>query len=80
MEKYFRRYISNITTNVKKDEIAKIVNIKVATVAEKMLSIASEKLNRDFDQKVYFGLALHLQGSIERINSGKRYIILSLIL
>ena len=72
LEKYFRRYISNITTNVKKDEIAKIVNIKVATVAEKMLSIASEKLNRDFDQKVYFGLALHLQGSIERINSGKK--------
>ena len=72
LEKYFRRYISNITTNVKKDEIAKIVNIKVATVAEKMLSIASEKLNSDFDQKVYFGLALHLQGSIERINSGKK--------
>ena len=35
-----------------------------------MLQIASNKLNREFEQKVYFGLALHLQGSIERMTLG----------
>lgn len=72
LEKYFKKYISTITTNFKKDEIAKVVDLRVITVVEKMLTIASEKLHREFDQKVYLGLSLHLQGSIERITSGKK--------
>ncbi len=71
-EKYFKKYISTITTNFKKDEIAKVVDLRVITVVEKMLNMASEKLHREFDQKVYFGLSLHLQGSIERITSEKK--------
>ena len=71
LEKYFKKYISNINTNFKKDEIAKVVDLSVITVVEKMLASASKKLQREFDQKVYFGLSLHLQGSIERISSGK---------
>ena len=72
LEKYFKKYISTINTNFKKDEIAKVVDLRVITVVEKMLTMASEKLQREFDQKVYFGLSLHLQGSIERITSGKK--------
>lgn len=72
LEKYFRKYIKTISKSFKKDEIAKVVDFKVATVAENMLSIASDKLHREFDQKVFFGLSLHLQGSIERITSGKK--------
>ncbi|AOR24915.2 sigma 54-interacting transcriptional regulator [Clostridium taeniosporum] len=71
-EKYFKKYISNISINLKKEEISKIVGLRIIRVVEKMLSIASKKLNIDFNQKVYFGLSLHLQGSIERIISGKR--------
>jgi transcriptional regulatory protein LevR/transcriptional regulator with AAA-type ATPase domain len=72
LEKYFKKYISQINTNFKKDEIAKVVDLRVITVVEKMLGVASEKLQRQFQQKVYFGLSLHLQGSIERIISGKK--------
>lgn len=72
LEKYFRKYIKTISKSFKKDEIAKVVDFKVATVVENMLAIASDKLHREFDQKVFFGLSLHLQGSIERITSGKR--------
>lgn len=71
-ENHFKEYISTITTNFKKDEIAKVVDLKIITVVEKMLTIASQKLKREFDQKVYFGLSLHLQGSIERITLGKK--------
>lgn len=71
-EKYFKKYINTINTKFKKDEIAKVVDLRVITVAEKMLTIASKELQREFDQKVYFGLSLHLQGSIERITLGKK--------
>lgn len=79
LERYFKKYISTITNNFKKDEIAKVVDLRVITVVEKMLNRASEILKRDFDQKVYFGLSLHLQGSIERITLGKKYIIQNLM-
>lgn len=72
LEKYFKKYISSINSNFKKDEIAKVVDFKVANVVEKMLTTASKKLNREFEQKVFFGLSLHLQGSIKRIVSGKK--------
>jgi transcriptional regulatory protein LevR/transcriptional regulator with AAA-type ATPase domain len=72
VEKYFKKYINNINSNYKKEEISKIVDIRVANVVEKMLTVASKKLNREFDQKVFFGLSLHLQGSIKRILSGKK--------
>lgn len=72
LEKYFKKYISTLSNKFNKEEIAKIVDMRVIAVVEKMLDIASEKLKREFNQKVYFGLCLHLQGSIERITSGKR--------
>ena len=72
LETYFKKYISNINSNFKKDEIAKVVDFKVANVVEKMLNIASKELSREFEQKVFFGLSLHLQGSIKRIVSGKK--------
>lgn len=72
LEKYFKKYISTIDINIKKDEIAKVVDLRIITVVEKMLAMAAKKLNQQFDQKVYFGLSLHLQGSIERIVSGKK--------
>lgn len=71
-EQHFKKYINNIDTNFKKDEIAKVVDLRVITVAEKILTMASKELQREFDQKVYFGLSLHLQGSIERIIAGKK--------
>ncbi|MFW2491036.1 sigma 54-interacting transcriptional regulator [Clostridium chromiireducens] len=72
LEKYFKKYIRTISKSFKKDEIAKVVDFKVATVVENMLAVASEKLHREFEQKVFFGLSLHLQGSIERITLGKK--------
>jgi len=72
LEKYFNKYINTLSSNYKKDEIAKVVDLRIITVVEKMLSFAAEKLNREFNQRVYFGLALHLQGSIERIISGRK--------
>ena len=72
VQQYFEKYIKEVPNKFRKDEISKIVNMDVINVSEQMLDIASKKLNREFDERVYFGLALHLQGSIERIISGKK--------
>ena len=70
IEGYFRKYIMDLKGTFRKEEISKIVDSRVVDVVEESLGYASGKLKRKFDEKVYFGLALHLQGSIERIING----------
>ncbi|MGL5635164.1 MAG: sigma 54-interacting transcriptional regulator [Sarcina sp.] len=70
IEGYFRKYIRGLKGRFRKEEISKIVDPRVVDVVEEALGFASKELNRDFGEKVYFGLALHLQGSIERIING----------
>ena len=70
IEGYFRKYIMDLKKTFRKEEILKIVDNRVVDVVEESLGYASNKLGREFHEKVYFGLALHLQGSIERIING----------
>ena len=72
IEKYFKKYIRNLPGQFRRDEISKIVDIEIVDMVEEILSLASAKLNRQYDEKVYFGLALHLQGSLERITQGNK--------
>ena len=70
IEKYFRKYIRDLPEKFRKDEISKVVDVEIVDLVEEILLFASKKLNRDYDEKVYFGLALHIQGSLERIRQG----------
>jgi transcriptional regulator with AAA-type ATPase domain/transcriptional regulatory protein LevR len=72
IESYFKKYLSDLSGNFCKDEIAKIVDPKIVDTVEKILVVAQERLNRQFDKKVYYGLALHLHKSIDRIHNGSR--------
>lgn len=70
IEQYFRKYIRELPEKFRKDEISKIVSPEIIDMAEAVLAMASNKLKREYDEKVYFGLALHLQGSVDRIRQG----------
>lgn len=70
LEKYFRKYIRDLPDKFKKEELSKAVNSEIIDLVEEILLYASDKLNRQFDVRVYYGLALHIQGSIERIRKG----------
>lgn len=70
INKYFKKYIKDLKKPYIKEEISKIVDNSIINVVDEILELASEKLNRQYDEKVYLGLALHLQGSIERIKKG----------
>ncbi|WP_024613995.1 sigma-54-dependent transcriptional regulator [Clostridium sp. Ade.TY] len=72
IESYFKKYIRDLPEEVRKDEITKIVSEDIVNIVEEILDMSSKKLNRHYDEKVYFGLALHLQGSLERIRQGNK--------
>ncbi len=72
IEKHFRRYIVDLAPKFRKDEIAKVVDVKIVEFTEHVLSDASLKLKKEFDEKIFYGFALHLNGSIERLRGGKK--------
>lgn len=70
IESYFKKYISDLPEKFRKEEITKVVDIKVVDMVEEILEFAQDQLKREYDEKVYYGLALHLNKSIERIKQG----------
>ncbi|WP_422448820.1 sigma 54-interacting transcriptional regulator [Thermoanaerobacterium sp. DL9XJH110] len=72
IESYFKKFIRTFAGEVKKEELAKIVDRKLINLVEDFLNTASEKLRRVFSSKVFYGLCLHISSSIERIKKNKR--------
>lgn len=72
IDKYFKKYIRDLPGEYRKDEITKIVDVSIVDTVEEILNMSSEKLSRKYDKNVYFGLALHLQGSLERLRQGNK--------
>lgn len=68
IESYFKHYIGNLRL----DELKGLVSDSIIKVSQKILTYASETLNRTYDERIMFGLSLHLHSSIERITIGKR--------
>ena len=72
IESHFEKYIGEISKRFRKDEIQNIVDNQVLDITEEILMLGKTNLNREFDEKIYFGLALHLERSIERIKKGDK--------
>lgn len=72
IEDYFHKYIGNLPTKLKREELIGIVDEHILGTVDEILSYASDKLSRQFDDKIFFGLSLHLHSSLERIKDGKR--------
>jgi transcriptional regulatory protein LevR len=67
----FKKYIRNFESDVNKEEISQIVNKDIITIVEGLLKFAGENLRRVFSAKVFYGLCMHIQSSIERIKQKK---------
>ncbi|WP_032120519.1 sigma 54-interacting transcriptional regulator [Clostridium amazonitimonense] len=72
IESYFSKYMNKLPEKLPKDQLYKFVTMEIGDTVEEILNLAKERLNKSFDEKVYIGLAIHLQGSIERIKNGNK--------
>ncbi len=72
IEKHFRKYIQKMPGRYRKDEISKITGENVIETTEEILDMAEKRLGRYMDERIFFGLALHLQKTIDRVKSGSR--------
>ncbi len=74
IENYFKRFIRNFERGASKYELSKIVSEDIITMLESFLRLGGKKLNKIFPVKVFYGLALHVNASVERLRSGKNIV------
>lgn len=68
---YFKNFIRNFNQEIRKDELSKIVDLETIGMVEDFLQLIGGILHRIFPIKIFYGLALHLSSSIERLRQGK---------
>ncbi len=72
IEEHFKKHIENLPPTIRKEEIIRTVGKDISSVVEEILTFASSRLDREYDDKIYLGLALHLQKAIDRIMNGEK--------
>ncbi|WP_315072239.1 sigma 54-interacting transcriptional regulator [uncultured Clostridium sp.] len=70
IDTYFKKYILNIDKD-NLEELYKVVDKQIADLVSGFLNEASEKLLMQFDNKILYGLSMHVASTVERISSGK---------
>ncbi|MGE5632033.1 MAG: sigma-54-dependent transcriptional regulator, partial [Caulobacteraceae bacterium] len=72
IESHFRKYIGELPRKLRGNEISKIVDMEVLDLVSEIINLAKERLKREYDERIHFGLALHINGFIERARKGIR--------
>ncbi|WP_238883052.1 sigma 54-interacting transcriptional regulator [Clostridium sp. YIM B02551] len=70
MDRYLKKYILTIG-NDNLEELYKVVDKKVVSIIDRFLKEAERKLNRKFNNKILYGLSMHIVSTIERIKTGR---------
>lgn len=70
IDTYFKKYILNINKD-NLEELYKVVDKKIVDLVSVFLNKASEKMEMQFDNKILYGLSMHVSSTVERILSGK---------
>ncbi len=72
IESHFKKYIGDLPEKLRKNDISKIVSDKIVEMVRVIIKTAGEKLKRDYDERIHFGLLLHINGFVERARKGIR--------
>ena len=74
IENYFTQYFHGVNSRLNKASLINVVDEIIIDVVEEIIKYSELKLNRVFSQKVYLGMAIHIEASIERIKKNKKII------
>lgn len=75
IENYFSQYMKGINRRIHtSSDLEKIVEPSIVSLTEMIIAYAEKKLKRRLPEKVMYGLALHIQTSLNRMLGGKTMI------
>lgn len=74
IEKYFTQYFHGVNSRLNKASLINVVDEIIVDLVEEIIKYCELKLNRVFSQKVYLGMAIHIEAAIDRIKKNKKII------
>lgn len=70
IETFMRKYMSKLDgENV--EQLYKVVDKRIVEITRNFLRIASQKMKKTFAEKIFYGLAIHISCTVERMKNGK---------
>lgn len=70
IESHFKKYIGELPEKLRRNELSKIVAEEVLELVMEIIGTAQERLRREYDERIRFGLLLHINSFIERVRKG----------
>lgn len=74
IEDYFTQYLHGVNNRFNKASLSSVVDPVIIDVVEKMIKYGESELKRAFSQKVYLGMAIHLEAAVDRVRKNKKII------
>jgi transcriptional regulatory protein LevR/transcriptional regulator with AAA-type ATPase domain len=74
IDEYFNKYIHSVNRRNDISNLESLISPEIVSVVEQIVSFSEERLGRILSQRVYYGLAVHIANSVERIKRNKRII------
>ncbi|BCZ48961.1 transcriptional regulator [Clostridium gelidum] len=71
---YFKKYMNDFNDKVDVTNIKNIVEDDVMKVIEEVIMFCEEELGIKLDKKIYYGLAVHISNSIDRMRRNRKII------
>ncbi|MFD0770682.1 sigma 54-interacting transcriptional regulator [Bacillus sp. CGMCC 1.60114] len=72
IQSFFMHYFNQMSKRTNHENVFKIVDPKIVEVCEKIANLAETRLSKTFDEKVFLALSLHVQTTLQRLQSGKQ--------
>ncbi|GFZ32124.1 transcriptional regulator [Clostridium zeae] len=74
IEDYFDNYIHDVSNKVDMSKLENIIEPKIIRIVEELISLSEDRLNRKLSKKVYYGMAVHISNSIERVRKNRKIV------
>jgi transcriptional regulatory protein LevR/transcriptional regulator with AAA-type ATPase domain len=71
---FFNKYINSIGYNESKLNLANLVEPSILTLVDEIIKYAEGSLNKIFSAKIYYGLALHISTTLNRLRENKKIV------
>lgn len=74
IEDYYTKYIYRADSNIDVSSLENIVGTEITRVVGEIIKFSEERLNKVLNKKVYYGMAVHIANSIDRIKRNRKII------
>ncbi|WP_055665119.1 sigma 54-interacting transcriptional regulator [Desnuesiella massiliensis] len=71
---YFKSYLHSVNRRIDISSIENFIDPEIIGVVEEIIRFSEESLGRQLSERVYYGMAVHIANSIERIRKNKKIV------